>query len=385
MRILQISNYFKPSWEAGGPPRAAYEISRRLVERGHEVTVYTTDGFKNRLNITKNRAIDVDGIKTYYFRNLSNFLARKVNIPIPYYMPLVTRKEIKNFDVIHIHEYRSFLPIFSYHYVKKHNVPFVLQARGSILPFFEKVSFKRLFDSIIGNSILNDANVLLALTETESQQYKMMGVSPDKIKILPNGIDSHKNIKNDFRSRYGITDDEIILLFLGRIHKIKGIDLLLNAFKDLVAEFQNIKLVIVGPDDGFENYLRSFSKEFKINEKVVFTGPLYGNRKFEAYSSSDVYILPSIYEAFPNTVLEALSFELPVIVTKGCSIANIIDKRCGLVIDYQKDDLKKALIDLIMDEGLRKNFGRYGKKLVNTDYSWSKVIDNLENVYNQIV
>ena len=68
MRILQVTNFFKPSWEAGGPARVAYDISKKLVDNGHKVTVYTTDGYKSRLDVEKNVPLNIDGIKTYYFR-----------------------------------------------------------------------------------------------------------------------------------------------------------------------------------------------------------------------------------------------------------------------------------------------------------------------------
>ena len=117
MKILQVTNFFKPSWEAGGPPRVVYEISKKLVERGHEVTVYTTDGFKYRLNVEKNKPIDVDGIRVYYFRNLSSYLTRKWILPILYYLPMIAKKEIKEFDIIHIHEYRTFLAIITLYFL----------------------------------------------------------------------------------------------------------------------------------------------------------------------------------------------------------------------------------------------------------------------------
>ena len=73
MKIFQVTNFFKPSWEAGGVAKVAYEISKNLVNEGHEVTVYTTDGFKTKLNTVKNKPVNVDKINTYYFRNLSSF------------------------------------------------------------------------------------------------------------------------------------------------------------------------------------------------------------------------------------------------------------------------------------------------------------------------
>lgn len=156
MKILHVTPFFKPSWEAGGPPRSVYETACRQVIGGHEVTVFTTDGFKKRLNVEKNVPLDVDGIKTYYFRNLSMFLAGGLNFPVPYYMPLVVRKKLKEFDIIHIHEHRTFLAAIIHRYAKKYNIPYVIQPRGSA-PTMIKSRQKDIFDKIVGKSIIYDA------------------------------------------------------------------------------------------------------------------------------------------------------------------------------------------------------------------------------------
>jgi hypothetical protein len=109
LRILHVTPYFKPSWEAGGPPRSVYDLASRQVSAGHEVTVYTTDGFKRRLDVEVNRPLAVDGIRTYYFRDLSMYLAGNMNLPVPLKLPYVAWREIREFDVVHIHEHRTFL------------------------------------------------------------------------------------------------------------------------------------------------------------------------------------------------------------------------------------------------------------------------------------
>ena len=175
MKILQISNSFKPAWEAGGTTRVVYEISCALSNKGHSVTVYTTDRGQKRVNVQKNRPVPLDNLIVYYFSNISNYLAMKLNIVTPYYLLFIARKELKNFDIVHIHEHRTFLGIIASYYAKKKN-PYIVQSHGSVMPFFQKNWFKKIFDKLLGNNILNDASKVIALTETESEQYKMMGV-----------------------------------------------------------------------------------------------------------------------------------------------------------------------------------------------------------------
>ena len=103
MKILQVVSFFKPSWEAGGIARVCYEISKKLADKGHEVTIYTTDGFKSRLKVKKNQPVNVENMNVYYLRNLSNFLAKR-NLCIPYLLPYLSKRDLRQFDVIHVRE-----------------------------------------------------------------------------------------------------------------------------------------------------------------------------------------------------------------------------------------------------------------------------------------
>ena len=388
MKILQVTNFFKPSWESGGPARVAYEISKKLIERGHDVTVYTTDGFKSRLNVEKNKPVNVDGIKTYYFKNLSSYLSSKMVLPTPYYLPLVARKRIKEFDIIHIHEHRTILAAIIHHYAKKYNIPYVLQAHGSVLPNLRRQKLKKIFDLLFGYSLLRDASKVIALTKTELEQYKKMGVEKDKIEIIPNGIDlsEYANLpeKGKFRKKYSIRKDEKIILYLGRLHKVKGISLLTKAFSDLTKEMGNVRLVIVGPDDGFLSTLKKQVEILKVNDKILFTGPLYEKDKLEAYVDANVYVLPSVYETFPNTVLEACACGIPVITTNRCGVADFVVK-VGYVVEYNKEQLKDAIFRVLSDDKLKRRFGEEGRKLVKKEFSWDKVIKRIEDIYNKCV
>ena len=387
MKILQITNFFKPSWEAGGPARSVYEISKKLVENGHDVTVYTTDGFKSRLDVETNKPVVVDGIRTYYFRNLSSFLTKMMLFPIPYYLPLVMRKEIKNFDIIHINEHRTALAIMVHYYAKKYGIPYILQPRGSV-PTISKSKLKKIFDYLFGYSIIKDASEIIASSKIESDQYfdLLPGLEYEKIVHIPNGIDlvTYLNLpeKGTFKKKYSINTDEKVVLFLSRLHKRKGADLLIKAFCDLKSELKNVKLVIAGPDEGYLDTLKSIVAELNIKDDVVFTGPLYESDKIEAYVDADVFVLPSKdrYESFGNVVLEALACGTPVIVTNNCGISEWITDDVGYVIEYDKDQITNAIYEILVNDELGNIYKTISKNFIN-NFTWDDVVTKIENTY----
>ena len=385
MRILQVVPYFHPAY--GGPAVAVDYVTRELVRRGHEVTVYTTDTIDSGTR-QKPRYLEIRGVKVRYFRNLSNSLAWHRLSFAPGIIPQI-RKEIKTFDVIHLQDYRNFQNIVIHHYARKYNVPYLVQARGSVVTFFQKGKLKRFFDAIWGRCILKDASKLIALTLAEVEQYKSMGISDDKIEIIPNGIDilTFEDLpkSGEFRAKYGLKDNQKIVLYLGRIYWIKGLDLLANAFADISRDLSGVKLVIVGPDDGFLPTLQKLIKELGIEEKVLLTGPLYGRDKLEAYVDADVYTLPSVYETFPNTVLEACACGTPVVVTDRCGIADIINGQVGLAIPYEKNQLSDAILRILSDDKIRQRFSLKGRALVREKFDWTRIVDQLEDVYQTVL
>ena len=388
MKILQVYPYFYPAWSYGGVTRVVYEISRCLADRGHEVTVYATDTLDGKSRVKPNsNPTYIDGVRTYYFKNLSNYLSFKYHLPLPLGMPFRIKEEVKKFDFIHLHGYPHFLNVLVYHYARKYGIPYVINTHGAVLPYFQKYGLHKIFSLFFGYRILKDASKVIALTKTEVEQYKKMGVDEDKIEIVPNGIDlsEYDNLpeRGEFREKYSIGDDEKIILYLGRIHKIKGLDLLVKAFADLTKELDGVRLVIVGPDDGFSSTLKRQVGDLKIGDKILFRGPLYERAKLGAYVDADVYVLPSVYEIFGITVLEACACGTPVIVTDRCGIADYVEK-VGCVVEYDKDQLRDAIFKILSDEGLRRRFGEEGRRLVSEEFGWSVIIKQIEKIYENV-
>lgn len=387
MKILHITNFFKPSWEAGGVARVAYEISKNLVKKGHEVTVFTTDGFKSRFETIQNKPVDVDGINTYYFRNLSNYFT-KHNIPIPYYLPFIARIKIPDFDIIHIHEHRTLLAIIVHYYSKKYNIPYVLQAHGTLPNTIGKQKQKNIFDVIWGNNILKDASKLIAVSNIEVDQYLQMKVPSEKIVVISNGIDINSfcklPTKGTFKKKFHITETKIIL-FLGRLHEIKGIDFLIKAYAELINEKNDVLLVLAGPDDGYEPQARLLIDKFNLSSKVIFTGHLNGTLKLAAYVDADVLVYPSILEIFGLVPFEAIMCGTPVIVTGDCGCGELIkESKSGYLVEYNDVNSLKEKMKFLLENPQKGNeFVSNGKKFIYEKLSWENIVEQLISIYNR--
>lgn len=384
MKILHVVPSFVPCFSAGGVVNAAYQIAKKQVEQGHDVSVYTTDSCQERLKFENNYNVDRDGIKVFYFKNLSNSVKNRLTIDTPASSINYLKKTVNNFDIIHIHEHRHSLAIATHRYAKKNNVPYVLQAHGSVLPFFQKEKLKEIFDKIWGFDILYDACKVFALTEIEKQQYLEMGVDESKIEIVPLGINLEEYGKlpepGKFKSKHGIQDDEKVILFLGRIHEIKGLDLLIKSFNKVSND--NLKLAIVGGDYGFLSTIEELIRDYKLEDKVLFPGVLIGKEKQEALVDCDIFVMPSRYESFTTSGLEAMACKKPLILTKNNHIHDWVNDNVGLVCDFDENDLSKCIETLINDEELCREFGDNGQRLIQKKYNWNVIEKEINGIYS---
>lgn len=392
MRILHLVTYFYPALAYGGPPRVVYDLSKKLTERGHDVTVYTTDlrDRNSRLDVKKNHAVDLSGLKVFYFKVLSTQLVSKFGFFFSPELIRRLRRDIRNFDILHIHDYRIYHDLFAAYYARKNNVPYVLSAYGSA-PRDVKPRQKFFYDRFLGGySVLRGASRLIALTDFEAEAYERLGVERNRISVIPLGIDFNEfrilPEKGVFRKKYGLSDDERIILFLGRIHRNKGLGLLVRAFANLAGKHSNMRLVVVGCDDGFLQELKYLIKSLGIADKVLFTGPLYGRDRINAYVDADVFALTSSHQEETSlAVLEAMASGTPVVVTKQASVPGLEEYNAGYNIEYNQQILEDKLLGILsLDSGGITSRRSNARRLVMDKFSYDKIIDSIENVYSAL-
>lgn len=233
MNILQVVSYFPPAYAFGGPAKVVHLISKELVKRGHNVTVYTTDAMSPTKRLNVPRIANVDGIQVHYMRNVSQIPIRMSNLFICPELFRASKLEVETFDIIHLHEFTTFQNVVVSGYAKKYCVPYILQGHGTI-PIIGRKARKLVFNTLFGRKLLMGATKAIALSPSEELDFKAAGYPSDKIVVIPNGIDlseyEYLPERGCFRKKFAIDDKDRVILYLGRIHKIKGIDILGKSF-----------------------------------------------------------------------------------------------------------------------------------------------------------
>jgi glycosyltransferase involved in cell wall biosynthesis len=388
VNILQVIPYFPPAYAFGGSVRVCYATSKELVRRGHSVTVYTSDALDSTSRM-KVENQNVDGIDVHYFRNISLSLVRSSNLFIVRGLLREAASDVSSFDVIHLHEYTTYHNIVVHRFAKKHRVPYVFQAHGT-LPKIGRVTRKRLFDILFGHRLLQDMAKGVALNRWEANHYMEAGVNGDKIAIIPSGIDLSEYAKlpskGSFRRKVGINSEDKIVLYLGRIHWIKGVDVLVKAFAEVARKLDNVKLALVGPDDGYLNELQAMISALKIDDKVLIVGPLYLSDKIEAYVDADVYVLPSRFEAFPIGMLEAYACGKPVITSAVGGMKDlVVDGVTGLLIGPEdSEQLAEAMLSLLNDHERAEELGESASGFVSKNFRIEESAIKLEQLYYEV-
>ena len=388
MHILQVTKYFYPALSFGGPVQSTYNLSKYLVNRGHKVTVYATDaleiGTNARIKKTHNW---IDGIEVFYFRNISKCYGFFIS---PTLIPAL-KKNIEEFDLVHLHEYRTFQN-FAFHFLNKKRAPYILSCHGEFSykkQSWDQFFLRRCFERSFGRKIVTNASKLMALTEFERGQYIEGGVKQSKIAIIPNGV-----ARGEFADTSQIqslkelcgTEQEKVVLYLGRIHKEKGIDILVKAFALLLKGRNDVKLVLAGPDDNFLHILKGSIEKLRITNRVQFLGSLNRQQVLAAYNMANVVVYASMQEGFPMVPLEAGIVGKPVIVSDIPAMNYVRTGKFGLTVKYGNVlQLKEAMDMILSDQELSRALGENGKKFVTENYSWDVIGKKIEDLYRTIL
>ncbi len=379
MRILQVIPFFTP--QMGGSAQAAYQMSRHLAARGHEITVVTSD-----FSLKESCFEDISFQVIYLPAVLAGF-----GFYLTPQLVQWSRENVASFDVIHMHTVRTYQNAVVGHFARKFGVPYLVSAHGTLPVIVQRKLPKRIYDLIFGKALLRGASRLVAVSPVEVEQYRQFGIEEERIRIIYNGLDlaefSSLPPRGRLRSKLGIAASAKVVLYLGRLHKRKGIDKLIEAFARLRAEDGAYRLLIAGPDEGELSRLQSLAKRLGVHEQVRFLGPLYGMEKLAAYVDADVLASPAVYEIFGLVPFEALLCGTPVVVTNDCGSGQIIaEAKAGYLVPYADIEALKAAIDCMLTNREKASRQvRAGQEYIRGRLTWNTVIDDLEGLFREIV
>jgi len=380
MKILHAFLFFSVS-TGGGTTDFLYKLTRAQASRGHEVTIYTGD---YRLDPSYVRSLN--GVRVRAFRSWMNFGFYLMPGLIP-----AARRELPHFDVIHLHLYRSFQNIVLHHFARKFGVPYVMDSHGSLGRFARKRHVKAAFDHLFGERLLREATRCIGETDMGVREYLERGVAPDKVVRIapPFPIEEFADLPPAglFRQRFGIEDSRRIVMFLGRIHWIKGIDILTESFAQLAQRRSDVRLIIVGPDDGYRSNIEALIDRLGIRERVMFTGFLAGREKLSALVDADVVVQTSRYEQGAWAPIEAVLCGTPIIVSDNSGAGEDVRRMdAGYVVEFDnRQDLEEKIEHVLThpDEARGKTLA--AKAYVETHLSMARSVEKYERLYELCV
>lgn len=378
MKILQISQYFPPHF--GGQEMYVLQLSKKLKEDGNDVTVYTSKHGKIP-SFEK-----IDGLNIVRFSMLFNPL----NNPIcPGFLNIL--KNLKNFDIIHVHNDNAFVTLvtcFLNLYIKK---PIVLTCHGQLIfGSFLKDYIGKLYGVTIGKLLFKMVDVVVANSEGDKEYIVSLNIDPRKIVVLSNAINMehmdnlYKREIESIKMTQAKYKDKNIILFVGTLIKRKGIDNLLRSISKVRKVNKNVLLFIIG-DGKYRKDAELLAKKLNIDEYVTFFGRVSEGQLITAYNSSSIFVLPSLSEVCPTVILEAMYSGLPVITTDIPGINDHFRNFAELIPIKNDKELTKAIINLLNDENLRQSFDKKGRALVKEKYTWDSVSRSYLEVYNKML
>jgi glycosyltransferase involved in cell wall biosynthesis len=269
---------------------------------------------------------------------------------------------------------------------KKWKVPLVISALGTIE---RKVAYEGSYTSRQIIEAMNFADKVLSVSEDLKLHIVNLGINEEKVHVVPNGVDTEqfKPVeKSRARHLLNLPQDKNIVLFVGALRKIKGVDYLIEAAKSFVDK--NTDLYMVGRDDGLKKNLEKRARELRIKEHIKFIGPVNHDNVPLWISASDILVLPSLSEGRPNVVLEALSCEVPVVATDVGGIPELmIDGKTGhLVPAKNPEELSRKINKLLGDKNCRENMGKVGRKsIIQRGLTWEAHAKKTVDIYSELL
>lgn len=258
----------------------------------------------------------------------------------------------RNYDIAVIHTIWGGLQIKAAHILYRLNIPFMIWPHGSLDPFDlqKKHYLKKLLGPVAIRSMLDKSKAVICTARLEAEKIEMYGAKIiPTVLPLPVPVSDKKGHRDQFRRKQHLRDDDFVLLFLSLIYYKKGLSILIPALKKLTADYPNVKLVIAGSDlNGYEKKVRGWIREYRLEDRVIMTGFLSGQDKYDAFAGSDCFVLPSMNENFGIAVVEALNASLPVLISRNVYIwEEIIESGGGWACDYSVASLTESIRSIL--------------------------------------
>lgn len=377
MRVVHVTPYFAPAFCYGGPPRTVLGLCQGLQAAGVDVEVVTTTANGGEdLPASSAEGECFQGVPVHYAARAfpRRLFGARMRVPLS--------AALARADLCHIHSIWNVPEWSAARLARAHNVPYVLSPRGMLQPaaMARHRTLKALAYWGTVRSHLASAAFLHATSPAEARQLTTFG--PPVISIA-NGVAPVSVTPADVRDLRGRADigaDDEVVTFLGRLHPIKRLDLLAEAFAILRRVRPRARLLIAGPDEG--GHRRQIEPLFaETADAIRWLGALDGAAKWALLAASRTLVQCSDSESFGMNVAEALAAGLPVVVTDRGPWAQVESVGCGYAVPHDPRSIADAVVRLLDDPAEARAMGARGKAWAERMFAWDAIGRSMRDAY----
>lgn len=366
MRILRVVSDLYPA-VVGGLGIHAHEMSRLQADKGHEVTVVT---YKNRVhNWSLCHAHNYSLIQvTPSFVLFGNSISLS--------LPSVISSQVKKFDVVHAHSHLFYSTVIAALVCRHRKTPLVITNHG-LISQTAPMWLQQIYLPTIGRWIYNTADRIISYTETEKEKLIHLGIEGKKIMIIHNGI-----CTETFSPSATLPEKQI--LWVGRYTPGKGVEYLIEAFRLFHERYPDYVLLLVGKGPEKDKIIRKIQK-YGLASSIHLVDFIPNEDIPSLYRKSSIFVLPSLEEGVPRTILEAMACGVPVVCTDLPQLVDIV-KGSGILVpvrDSQK--LAEAFMRIVADRDQARQFGVNGRDRVVSDFSWEDTVRRTLELYKEVI
>lgn len=372
MKIIQLTPYFYP--HMGGVESHVLELSKHLQDRGHEVEVLTTQLAGTSAEDT------VEGVK----------VKRREPMTIQFSTPVVPQiRDVlleEDYDILHTHSPPPIMSYFGVRTAEKRDIPSVLTYHCDLeIPNIFGPLIVDLYYGTLGTYTVNLADEVIATSD--SYGATSQAIWDRDTHVIPNAVDAERfhpdNDGTQVRKKYGIKPHENMVLYVGRLVKHKGLEYLVKSANHTG---KDTRYIIVGTGD-HRSRLEEIVNKNTLQHKVTFAGRISNELLPKFYAAADIFVLPSVsrLEAFGIVALEAMASGVPVVVSDIPGVREVITEgENGLLAQpMSSEDIAGMVRAILRHPDLAEEMGKSGRKRVLENFTWAKVAEDIEGVYEQ--
>jgi len=386
MKILFVSPSFHPATYYGGPIYSVFNLAKGLMKQQVDIKVVTTNA--NGKEKVK--------LKPGIFHLLEN------ELHVKYYSALNSKgaslsmalnlwKDIKETDLVYLVSVFSPPTPLSIIFCRLFSKPLIISPHGQLGEWSLKSGsrFKKLWLKVFIKPIIN--KLYWHLTSFEEKRDILELFPSAQTFVVPNGINlgdfpnQNKLKDRSFFNKYAKTEckEKRIIVSMGRLHKIKGFDILIDAFDNLIKQNHDLLLLIAGEDFGQKKELEKLINEKKLTNRIYFIGHIAGEEKVNFLSNADVFALSSYYENFGMVYAEAFAAGTPIVASKNTPWEEVEKYNCGKWVDNTPRKFAEAIKEILSSN--YEEMGRRGARYVEENFDCDKIASSFKDQIERII